>query len=60
MTGDIPVKVPIPDRLFEIPDRERRSAAMKEWWTAYATRYPEYRAADKDNHYVYMKKRGGD
>lgn len=60
MTGDIPVKVPIPARLLEIQDRNQRSVAMKQWWAAYAKRFPDYKAERKDNQYVYMVKRGGE
>lgn len=58
--GEIPVKIPIPARLLMIEDQEKQSAAMREWWAAYAARYPDYRAMRKDNQFVYMFKRGGD
>ena len=55
--GDISVKVPIPDRLLAIQDPQQRSAAMREWWQAYAKRYPDYQAARHDERYVYMERR---
>jgi hypothetical protein len=55
--GDIPVKVPIPNRLLTITDQKHRSAVMREWWQAYAKRYPDYRAARYDKKYVYMERR---
>ncbi|ATF11592.1 hypothetical protein A616_06225 [Brevibacillus brevis X23] len=60
LSGEIPVKVPIPKRLLLIEDANKRSAAMRQWWNAYATRYPEYKAARKDKEFVYMVKRGGE
>lgn len=60
LSVEIPIKVPIPERLLMIEDQETRSAAMREWWTAYATRYADYKAQWKDNQFVYMVKRGGE
>ncbi|WP_301171064.1 hypothetical protein [Brevibacillus nitrificans] len=60
MTGEIPVKVPIPARLLEIADQAERAAAMKAWWAAYAVRYPDYKADRKDSQFVYMVKREGE
>ncbi|MFJ9497813.1 hypothetical protein [Brevibacillus centrosporus] len=61
LTEVIPVKVPIPARLLAITDINERSAAMKDWWAAYAKRYPDYKAVRKDNRFVYMvKRRGGE
>ncbi len=60
LSVEIPIKVPIPERLLMIEDQETRSAAMREWWTAYATRYVDYKAQSKDNQFVYMVKRGGE
>lgn len=60
LSGEIPIKVPIPERLLMIEDPETRSAAMREWWVAYATRYVDYKAQSKDNQFVYMVKRGGE
>ncbi|WP_301170412.1 hypothetical protein [Brevibacillus nitrificans] len=59
VTEVIPVKVPIPAKLLAITDMNKRSAVMKDWWAAYAKRYPDYKAVRKDNQFVYMVKRNG-
>ncbi|MDH6351894.1 hypothetical protein [Brevibacillus sp. 1238] len=57
LAGSVPVKVPIPRRLLLIEDEAERSTAMRQWWVAYASRYPDYKAERKDSQFVYMLKR---
>lgn len=54
---NIPVKVPIPNRI-KVLDKAQRKVAMREWWRGYALRYEDYRADRADEHYVYMTKKG--
>lgn len=60
LEGAVAVKVPIPSRMHLIADKNERSVAMRQWWTAYAARYPDYWADRSDDEFVYMVKRGGD
>lgn len=60
LQGVLAVKVPIPKRMQLIADKNDRSVAMRQWWAAYAARYPEYKADRSDDQFVYMVKRGGE
>ncbi|MFI8714471.1 hypothetical protein [Brevibacillus brevis] len=60
LSGEIPVKVPIPQRLQLIQNDKERSAAMRLWWKAYSDRYPEFKADRADTQFVYMVKQGGE
>ncbi|RAT99640.1 hypothetical protein ASG16_000530 [Brevibacillus sp. Leaf182] len=60
LSGEIPVKVPIPQQLQLIQNDKERSAAMRQWWKAYTDRYPEFKADRSDKDFVYIVKRGGE
>ncbi|MED4586642.1 hypothetical protein P9578_28205 [Brevibacillus choshinensis] len=55
--SNIPVKVPIPERITAIQDKEKWKQAVREWWrSTYATRYEGYRVIKIENELLYMQR----
>lgn len=59
--SNIPVKVPLPERINAIQDKEQWKQAVREWWygdgkSSYATRYEGYRVIKIEDGLLYMQR----
>lgn len=60
IVDDIPVKVPIPERIKAIADEEQKRQALNLWWLgengeSFHSRYKEhYRIDRRDEQYIYL------